>query len=121
MDFEFDNERPIYIQLIEKMREDIVSLNYPIGSKIPSVREYAISLKINPNTVQKALVELEKELLIVTDSTNGRYVTKDIKIIEKTRESLAKCKVNEYVSNMKRLGVSLEDTIEYLKKYGGQK
>ena len=121
MDIEFDNERPIYIQLIERIREDIVLGKYSLGSRIPSVREYALELKINPNTVQKALTELEKEKLIVCDSTNGRNITSDKKVVDNAKEKLVKCKVEEYVSNMKNIGVSLDESIKYLKKYGGIK
>ena len=83
MDYIFDNERPIYIQLVEMIRIEIVSGKFKKGQKIPSVRELALIMKVNPNTMQKALVELENEQLIYTERTNGKYVTEDEELIEK--------------------------------------
>ena len=76
MNYIFDNERPIYIQLVELIRTDIVSGKYEKGSKLPSVRELALTMKVNPNTMQKALVELENEKLIYTERTNGKYANR---------------------------------------------
>ena len=81
MDYIFDNERPIYIQLVEIIRIEIVSGKFKKGQKIPSVRELALIMKVNPNTMQKALIELENEKLIYTERTNGKYVTDNIKLI----------------------------------------
>ena len=110
----FNNDKPIYIQLMDKIRELIVKEEYKSGSRLPSVREYASLFKLNPNTVQKALTELEKEKLIVTDSTNGRFVTTDIKLIKETKDFLAKEKTKEYIDNMKNIGIDIEEAKEYL-------
>ena len=67
MDYSFDNERPIYVQLVEKIRIEIISGKLKIGEKLPSVRELALTMKVNPNTMQKALVELENEKLVYTE------------------------------------------------------
>lgn len=120
MDFNFNNERPIYVQLIDKIREAIVCQFYPSGSRIPSVREFSRLAQVNPNTVQKALSELEKESLIITDRTNGKFVTNDKRNIEKTKEYLAKCKVKSYIYDMQKIGISLEESINYLQEYGGK-
>ena len=87
MNYIFDNERPIYIQLVELIRIDIVSGKYEKGSKLPSVRELALTMKVNPNTMQKALVELENEKLIYTERTNGKYVTEDEKKTRKNKKT----------------------------------
>lgn len=121
MDFNFDNERPIYIQLAEKLRIAIISGAYPSGSRLPSVRELALTAKVNPNTLQKALVELENDKLIYTERTNGKFVTKDKNLIEKNREYLAKEKVKNYLSDMSSIGINFEDSIKYLQKLGGNK
>ena len=89
MDYIFDNERPIYIQLVEMIRIDIVSGKFKKGQKLPSVRELALIMKVNPNTMQKALVELEDETLIYTERTNGKYVTEDEELIENAKKELA--------------------------------
>ena len=120
MNYIFDNERPIYIQLVELIRTDIVSGKYEKGSKLPSVRELALTMKVNPNTMQKALVELENEKLIYTERTNGKYVTEDEKKLEKIKKQLAKEKVNNYLNSMKSIGINYEDAIRYLQELGGK-
>lgn len=120
MDCIFDNERPIYIQLVEMIRIDIVSDKYKKGQKLPSVRELALTMKVNPNTMQKALVELENEKLIYTERTNGKYVTKDEKLIEKAKKELAKQKVNNYLNSMKSIGISYDSAVKYLQELGGR-
>ena len=120
MEYIFDNERPIYIQLVEMIRIYIVSGKFQRGQKIPSVRELALTMKVNPNTMQKALVELENERLIYTERTNGKYVTEDKKLIEKAKKELAKAKVNNYLNSMKSIGISINEAIEYLQELGGK-
>ena len=83
MEFTFDNNIPIYLQVIEYMKIYLISGVFKCGEKLPSVREFAVTFKVNPNTMQKALSELESMKLIYTERTNGKYVTKDSKVIEK--------------------------------------
>ena len=120
MEYVFDNERPIYIQLVEMIRIDIISGKYQKGQKLPSVRELALIMKVNPNTMQKALVELEDEKLIYTERTNGKYVTEDEILIEKIKKQLAQEKVDNYLNSMKNIGISYELAIKYLQELGGQ-
>ncbi len=120
MEYVFDNDRPIYIQLVEMIRTNIVSGKFQKGQKLPSVRELALMMKVNPNTMQKALVELENENLIYTERTNGKYVTEDEKQIEKVKKQLAQEKVNNYLNSMKNIGISYELAVKYLQELGGQ-
>ncbi len=120
MEYVFDNERPIYIQLVEMIRTDIVSGKFQKGQKIPSVRELALMMKVNPNTMQKALVELENEKLIYTERTNGKYVTEDDKLIEEIKKQLAQEKVSNYLNSMKKIGISYELAVKYLQELGGK-
>lgn len=120
MEYVFDNERPIYIQLVEKIRIDIVSSKFKKGQRLPSVRELALMLKVNPNTMQKALAELENEKLIYTERTNGKYVTNDEKLIEETKKNLAQEKVNSYLSSMENIGINYELALRYLQELGGK-
>ena len=120
MDYNFDNERPIYIQLVEIIRTQIVSGKLKKGQKIPSVRELALIMKVNPNTMQKALIELEDEKLIYTERTNGKYVTDNEKLIEQTKKELAKEKVNNYLKSMNSIGVTFNEAVEYLNELGGK-
>ena len=114
----FDNERPIYVQLVEMIRIDIVSGKYKLGEKIPSVRELALKMKVNPNTMQKALSELESEGLIYTERTNGKFVTEDSALINKVKEGLAREKVKVYLESIKLIGLSYDDALKYLKDIG---
>lgn len=118
MDYIFDNERPIYVQLVEKLRIEIVSGKLKNGERIPSVRELALTTKVNPNTMQKALSELENEGLIYTERTNGKFVTDNKELIEKIKRKLAEEKVNNYIKDMKNIGITYEQSIQYLQELG---
>ena len=118
--FQFDNERPIYLQLVEQLRVAIVSGAYAAGSRLPSVRELAVMAKVNPNTMQKALIELESDRLIFTERTNGKYVTKDQSLLDKYRAELAADIVQKYTSDMAKIGITYAESIKYLKQLGGQ-
>ena len=121
MKFDFDNDRPIYVQLVEKLRILIVSNYYEPGSRLPSVREMALSIKVNPNTIQKALFELEDSKLIYTDRTNGKYVTNDRKLIDKIKKEIANDFVKKYLSNMNSIGYDIKNATKYLQEMGGNK
>ena len=118
MDYIFDNERPIYIQLVEKLRMEIISGNLKPGERIPSVREFAIITRVNPNTMQKALVELEDEGLLFTERTNGKFVTENKELIEKIKKELAMEKVNNYLNDMKNIGIDYDEAFKYLQELG---
>ena len=96
MKFEFDNNIPIYIQLVEQLKECIVAGKFKAGEKLPSVREFAMQIKVNPNTVQKALAEIENQKLIYTERTNGKFVTENEELIENVKKKLANQKVQKY-------------------------
>ena len=121
MDYIFDNERPIYLQLVEKMKHEIISEKLKLGERIPSVRELALTTRVNPNTMQKALAELEDEGLIYTERTNGKFVTENKELIEKLKKELAKEKVNNYLKDMNNIGISYEEALKYLQELGGNK
>lgn len=119
MDYIFDNERPIYIQLVEKLRTQIVSGELKQGERIPSVRELALTARVNPNTMQKALVELENEGLVYTERTNGKFITKNKELIDSLKKELAKEKVINFLKDMKNIGIDYKDAIKYLQELGG--
>ena len=121
MEFIFDNERPIYVQLKEQIKVLIISGYFNLGSRLPSVRELALTIKVNPNTIQKALSELEDEKLIFTERTNGKYVTNDSNLIEAVKRDLAKEKVFKYLNDMSSIGITFEEACIYLQELGGKK
>jgi len=114
MTYQFNNDRPIYRQLVEMIGRDILSGVYPDGSKIPSVRDFASELKVNPNTVVRALNELEKEGLIQTNRTNGKFVTTDQNKKTQLKELLAKEQVDYYLNEMESLGYDFEQALSLL-------
>ena len=83
---------------------------------MPSVREFSNSFKVNPNTMQKALAELESLNLIYTERTNGKYVTKDVKVVEKLKDEYALTLAKSYFEGMKRIGLGKADSIKYLER-----
>lgn len=115
MRWEFDNDRPIYIQLVEKLKLFIISGQYEPGSRMLSVRDLALEAKVNPNTMQKALGELENLGLIYTQRTSGKYVTEDKKLISKFKDEMALDKVHTYLNDMKSIGFSKKEAMDYLK------
>ncbi len=114
MEYTFDNNIPIYIQLLEYLKIYLISGVFKCGEKLPSVRDFAITFKVNPNTMQKALAELENMKLIYTERTNGKYVTNDPKVIEKLKDEYAIALAKSYVDGMKRIGLGKADSIQYL-------
>lgn len=112
----FSNDRPIYIQLVEQLEIFIISGKVKPGEKLPSVRDFALVNKVNPNTMQKALVELEEKKLIYTSSTSGKYVTNDTNLIDSYKKKYLKEKTNEYLSTLKDLGITCDEVINYLKE-----
>ena len=121
MDHIFDNERPIYIQLVEKIRLEIISGKLKSGERIPSVRELALTARVNPNTMQKALAEIENEGLVYTERTNGKFITENVELIKKLKNELAKEKINNYLNDMKNIGISYNEAVKYLQELGGNK
>lgn len=121
MDYIFDNERPIYIQLVEKLKAGIISGELKQGERMLSVRELALAARVNPNTMQKALAQLEEEGLVYTERTNGKFVTNDQKRIDKVKKELAKQKVEHYLKDMKNIGIDYEGAMKYLQELGGNK
>ena len=116
MEFTFDNNIPIYIQLLEYMKIYLISGVFKCGEKLPSVREFATTFKVNPNTMQKALAELESMNLIYTERTNGKYVTKNQEIINRLKDEYALTLAESYFNGMKRIGLGKADSIKYLEE-----
>jgi len=121
VDYIFDNNRPIYIQLVENLRIKIISGKFKPGQRLPSVRELALITKVNPNTMQKALAELEEEGLIYTERTNGKFVTDNQELIEKIKIELAKEKVKNYIADMNDIGITYDEAILYLQEFENKK
>ena len=115
MEYNFDNERPIYIQLVEMLKIEIISGRIKSGEKLPSVRDFAMKAKVNPYTMQKALTELERENLIYTERTNGKYVTNDRNLIDNIKNEIALEQVRNFIRAMNNIGIYGEEIEQYMK------
>ena len=109
MPWNLDDSRPIYLQLMERIQHDIISGVYQPGDKLPSVRDLALDAEVNPNTMQRAMAELEREGLVFPQRTAGRFVTEDAGKIERACERLAREETGRYLRTMRALGRSGED------------
>lgn len=103
------NDRPIYIQLVEQITLLIVSGQLEAGSRLSSVRDLATEARVNPNTMQKALTELERIGLVHANRTSGRFITEDIEMIEEMKKNLAKKELKTFLEQMKHLGFNDEE------------
>lgn len=118
MNIKFEDDKPIYKQLIEYLKIMIIKGEYKSGDKIPSVRELAVIIRTNPNTIQRALVELEKEKLIYTQRTLGKFVTDDENLIYQAKEKLAKEKIDRFLIDMNKMNITKEELLSFIKKEG---
>ncbi|WP_252246623.1 GntR family transcriptional regulator [Clostridium sp. ZBS4] len=117
MGWEFKDDRPIYLQLIDQLQLRIISGIYITGDKLPSVRELASEASVNPNTMQKALTELERKNLVFTQRTSGKFITEDIDLINKIRNDLAKKEIESFLNNMKNIGYAQNEIINIMDKF----
>ena len=118
MGYNFSNDKPIFLQLADLIKSDIISGKYEINDKLPSVREFAFEFQVNPNTVQKSLQILEDEGLIVTDRTNGKFVAGNSKMLESQKNKIISQEVDLFFEKMKSLGLSIKEIKELINKSG---
>ncbi len=111
---DFQANVPIYLQVMEGLKMKIMNGTLRPGDKIASVREFALELGVNPNTVQRAFIELEREGFIRTERAVGRYVADNQKLIDDCKKQQVKQEVHQFVERMKMLGMSKADIIKYL-------
>ena len=114
MPWNLDCSRPIYLQIIERVQMDIITGRYQPGDKLPSVRDLAQEAAVNPNTMQKALSELERSGLIYSQRTSGRFITEDKELIHQMKKELAAAEVSAFVAHMKQLGITPEEIRQLL-------
>lgn len=114
MPWNLDSSRPNYLQIIERVQMDIITGRYQPGDKLPSVRALAQEAAVNPNTMQKALSELERSGLIYSQRTSGRFITEDKELIHQMKKELAAAEVSAFVAHMKQLGITPEEIRQLL-------
>lgn len=116
MSWEFDSSKPIYIQLVELIKFKIISGELSIGEKLSSVRELAEEAGVNPNTMQRALVELERQGLVYTQRTTGRFVTEDIEHIKAMRSQYAMLRIKELTTSLLQLGYERKELLTLIQE-----
>ena len=116
MVWQFSADRPIYSQLVEIIQKGIISGGYPLGSNMPSVRVLALEASVNPNTMQKALVELEGQGLLYTQRTSGRTVTTDERLVMEVKERFASEYIERYFEGMQSLGIKREEAASMISR-----
>ncbi|HFH7790826.1 TPA: GntR family transcriptional regulator [Streptococcus agalactiae] len=109
MTWEFNEKSPIYSQIAEHIKMQIVSQEIKSGDQLPTVRELAQDAGVNPNTMQRAFTELEREGMVFSQRTSGRFVTEDNLLIGKIRQQVAKAELATFVNNMKKIGYKLDE------------
>ena len=117
MEYHFTNDKPIYVQIVEYFKIQIVSGLRPQGSRVESVRDLAVEAKVNPNTMQKALSELERLGLVKTERTSGRFITDDKEKIAAMREEIAGVEVKSFIKKMRALGFEKKEIKKMIDQY----
>ena len=120
MKWSFSNDAPIYAQLIEQIKVGIVTGAFPPGERLPSVRDLATEAGVNPNTMQRALAELERDGLVYSQRTTGRFVTEDRARIEQAKRSLAERHIRTFLEAMDCLGFQQAEVLELLRQEIGK-
>lgn len=117
MNYEFDDKIPIYIQIINIIKKDIVLKVLKGGDKLPSVREMAEKYKVNPNTIQRVYQELERENITYTQRGTGTFITENDDKIVSIKNKMAEEFLNNYINGMEGLGFCPDEMIKSLKDY----
>lgn len=108
----FNNSQPIYMQIIEQFYYQICSSEILPGEKLPSVRETAVQFGVNPNTVQRAYMEMERNGVVEAKRGQGSFVTEDLALLRQLRANMAEERMNQFVNNMYELGFSAEEVLK---------
>ncbi len=111
---QFQSTQPIYLQIMERIKKEIVSEHLLPQQQLPTVRDLALQYQVNPNTVQRALSELERLDLVKSDRTIGRFVSDDLELIQSLRQQMIMEKVETFVDELVQLKVSQEESINYI-------
>ena len=112
MAWKFNDGAPIYLQIVNTLKRNIASGSYPPGSRLPSVRDLALEAGVNPNTMQRALSELERSGLVNSQRTAGRFITEDASALLDLRKSMSEEIVSEFIARLRGIGMSDEQILD---------
>lgn len=108
--------KPVYLQIVEEMKRQMVTGKLSLGDKLPSIRDVALEFKVNPNTVQRSFRELETQELIDTKRGIGSFVTQDQHLFTKMREELLQRKLRSFLEDMKELRVDKKELLKRIEE-----
>lgn len=114
MQWDINTDKPVYLQLVEHIQAGIISGVFMPGDKLPSVRDLAAETMVSPNTMQRAMAELEREGLVYTNRTAGRYITSDESLIRELKKQHITQMIKEFLDKMEQLGLELDEVISYI-------
>lgn len=114
---EFQASRPIYMQIVEKITQQIARYERMPGDKLPSVREMAIALGVNPNTIQRTYSELERMKIVETRRGQGTFITESGEVLDELKTKLQHDLLDQFVRNMQELGIKKEEMVQLLTSY----
>lgn len=117
MNWEFNDDTPIYLQIVEQIKARIAAGELKPGDRIPTVRDLAVEAGVNPNTMQKALTELERQGLLYSQRTSGRFVTDNMENKTRLKKELADQHMEQFISSMEKIGYSKQEVIAMLSEY----
>lgn len=117
MEWNFKDGIPIYTQIVDEMTVRIASGQYAPGEKLQSVRDLALEAGVNPNTMQRALAELERRGLVFSERTSGRFVTKEAGTLKELHEELAKKYFEEFADKLRKIGMSDKEIADAVKEW----
>lgn len=113
---EFNNDQPIYLQIMDYLKFKIVRGELALGDQVPSVRDVALDLQVNPNTVQRAYLELRGQNILFSRRGLGNFVTEDELVLEALKQDMAKTTLESFITEMKKMGLSKNDAIKLIEK-----
>lgn len=121
MDWNFKNGIPIYTQIVDELTMRIASGAYAPGEKLPSVRDLAMDAGVNPNTMQRALADIERKGLVYSERTSGRFVTQDEDVLKELHKELADKYLGEFMEKLQKIGMDEKEIYEFIKEAGNGK
>ncbi len=121
MDWNFKNGIPIYTQIVDELTMRIASGAYAPGEKLDSVRDMAMDAGVNPNTMQRALSEIERRGLVYSERTSGRFVTRDENVLKELHKELAGRYLDEFVEKLQKIGMDEKEISDFIKEAGNGK
>ena len=113
----FDENKPIYLQIMDLIKKQLITSELQSGGRLPSVRGLSKHLEVNPNTVQRAYTEMEREMLTITKRGQGTFIVDEPEMISRLREEMVRDKLTTFVKEMEEFGFSHDELLKRMEEY----